>query len=119
MLALVYFVKYFKHYLLGREFILITDHGSLVWLHKFREPDGQVARWLQKLGPYVFQIVHRPGKRHGKADALSRIDNEMCKQCKRDTHVNWSEEKFTHIVELRKLYENRDDYKHDRKVLDI
>lgn len=119
MLALVYFVKYFKHYLFGREFILITDHGSLVWLHKFREPDGQVARWLQQLGPYVFQIVHRPGKRHGKADTLSRIDNEMCKQCKRDTHVNWSEEKFTHIVELRKLYENRDDYKHDRKVLDI
>ena len=39
MLALVYFIKHFKHYLLGREFILRTDHGSLVWLHRFKEPD--------------------------------------------------------------------------------
>lgn len=30
MLALVYFVKHFKQYLLGREFLLRTDHGSLV-----------------------------------------------------------------------------------------
>lgn len=36
MLALVYFVKHFKQYLLGRQFLLRTDHGSLVWLHKFK-----------------------------------------------------------------------------------
>lgn len=70
MLALVYFVKHFKQYLLGREFLPRTDHGSLVWLHKFKEPDGQIARWIQQLGPYNFQIEHRPGKRHGNADAL-------------------------------------------------
>lgn len=64
--------------------------------------------------------MHRPGKRHGNADALSKIsDKELCKQGKRDTHVNWTEEKFTHIDELRKMYENRDDYKHDRECLDI
>lgn len=28
-LALVYFMKHFKQYLLGREFLLRTDHGSL------------------------------------------------------------------------------------------
>ena len=39
MLAVVYFVKHFKHYLLGREFTLRTDHGSLVWLHRFKEPE--------------------------------------------------------------------------------
>lgn len=30
MLALVYFVKHFQQYLLGSEFLLRTDHGSLV-----------------------------------------------------------------------------------------
>lgn len=70
MLALVYFVKHFKQYLLGREFLLRIDHGSLVSLHKFKEPDGQIARWIQQLGPYNFRIEHRPGKRHGNADAL-------------------------------------------------
>lgn len=40
MLAEVYFTKYFKHYLLGRRFLLRKDHGSLRWLHNFKEPDG-------------------------------------------------------------------------------
>ena len=29
MLAVVFFTKYYKHYLLGRHFILRTNHGSL------------------------------------------------------------------------------------------
>lgn len=61
MLALVYFVKNFKQYLLGRKFLLRTDHGSLVWLHKFKESDGQIARWIQQLGPYNFRIDIDPG----------------------------------------------------------
>jgi hypothetical protein len=44
MLAVVYFTKYFKHYLLGRVFKLRTGHGSLTWLNNFREPDGQIHR---------------------------------------------------------------------------
>ena len=85
LLALVYFVKYFKHYLLGRHFTLRTDHGSLTWLYKFKDPDGQIMRWIQQLSCYDFKIIHRPGSKHGNADALSRIvvDNqEFCKQCK-------------------------------------
>lgn len=38
----------------------------------------------------------------------------MCKQDKSNTIVNWTEEKFTHIDELRNMYENRDDYRHNR-----
>ena len=85
LLAVVYFVKYYKHYLLGRTFILRTDHGSLTWLYRFREPDGQISRWIQQLSAYDFTIVHRPGKKHGNADALSRVkveDEDYCVQCK-------------------------------------
>lgn len=64
MQALVFFIKHFKQYLLGREFTLRTDHGSLVWLHKFKDPDGQIARWLQQLAAFMFNIQHRPGKCH-------------------------------------------------------
>lgn len=73
MLAVVCFMKYFKHYLLGKKIILRTDHGSLTWLHRFKEPDGQICRWLQQIRPFNFKIVHRPGKRHSNADGLSRI----------------------------------------------
>nr|CAH8870258.1 unnamed protein product [Trichobilharzia regenti] len=72
MLALVNFVKHFRAYLLGRHFIVRTDHKALSWLHNFKEAEGQIARWQEHLQEYDFECMHRPGKNHGNADALSR-----------------------------------------------
>ena len=72
LLALVYFVKYFKHYLYGRKFTARTDHNSLRWLLNFKNPEGQVARWLEILSTFSMEVEHRPGKLHGNADGLSR-----------------------------------------------
>ena len=71
LLAVVVFLNHFRQYLLGRKFILRTDHGSLLWLHNFKEPEGQLARWLVKLEEFQFEVVHRKGKAHCNADALS------------------------------------------------
>ena len=46
----------------------------------FKDPQGQVARWLETLSVYDFTIQHRPGNVHKNADALSRVP---CKQCGR------------------------------------
>ena len=73
LLAMVTFTKFFKHYLLGKEFILRTDHGSLRWLHNFQGLEGQLARWVEQLASFNYKIVHRPGKQHVNADALSRL----------------------------------------------
>ena len=84
MLAVVFFTKNYKHYLLGRHFILRTDHGSLRWLHCFKEQEGQVHRWLEQLSQFDFEIIHRPGAKHGNADAMSRLvrgDEVICRQC--------------------------------------
>lgn len=48
-----------------------TDHSSLRWLTQMKEPGGQLARWLEKPVEYDFEIVHRPGRLHTNADALS------------------------------------------------
>ena len=72
MLALVTYVDHFRYYLLGRRFCVRTDHHSLTWLMSFKEPQGQVVRWLERLQEYDFEIQHRPGKVHSNADALSR-----------------------------------------------
>ena len=72
MLAFVYFLKHFRHYLYGRRFVARTDHAALKWLHNFKEPEGQIARWLEQLGEYDFTLKHRPGVKHGNADAMSR-----------------------------------------------
>ena len=73
LLALVYFLRYFRAYLLGRPFHARTDHAALQWLQQFKEPEGQVARWLEQIQEFDFQTLHRPGKLHTNADALSRI----------------------------------------------
>ena len=37
-------------YLLGRSFTLGTNHNSVRWLTGMKEPEGQLARCLEKLG---------------------------------------------------------------------
>ncbi|XP_018648667.1 KRAB-A domain-containing protein [Schistosoma mansoni] len=73
MLALVKFLQHFRHYLLGKPFRVRTDHRALQWLRSFREPEGQVARWQERLQEFDFTCEYRPGSRHTNADALSRI----------------------------------------------
>jgi len=38
LLAVVYFLRYFKQYLLGRSFIVRTDHAALTWLSRMPDP---------------------------------------------------------------------------------
>lgn len=38
---------------------------------------GQVARWIDQLAEYDFEIVHRPGKQHANADAVSRYPHKI------------------------------------------
>ncbi|GBM18137.1 Retrovirus-related Pol polyprotein from transposon 297 [Araneus ventricosus] len=89
LLAIVKSIEYFHHYLYRRKFLLRTDHASLRWLLNFREPEGQNARWIQRLQEYDFEIQHRKGTSHRNADALSR---RPCKEsCK---HYKNAEKKF-------------------------
>ena len=92
LLAVVTYIKYFRHYLYGNKFLLRTDHGSLRWIFNFKAPEGQLARWLEVLGIYDFDIQHRPGRLHGNADAMSRPPMAPCKQCHRESHdETWPE----------------------------
>lgn len=74
MLALVCAVHQFRPYLYGKEFQIRTDHNCLKWLLSFKEPEGQVARWLEALAEFInnYKVIHRPGKLHSNVDALSR-----------------------------------------------
>jgi len=43
LLAVVYYSKAFRQYLLGRQFLIRTDHSALQWLRTTPEPMGQQA----------------------------------------------------------------------------
>ena len=72
LLAIVDSLKSFHHYLYGCNFKVRTDHISLRWLMSFKNLEEQLARWLERIQQYTFEIVHRSGKSHGNADGLSR-----------------------------------------------
>ncbi|CAC5393395.1 unnamed protein product [Mytilus coruscus] len=105
LLAIVLAVKHFHHYLYGVKFTVRTDHGALNWLKNFKNPEGQLARWLEILGTYTFIIKHRAGLKHGNADGLSRRPCVNCKQCDtRDVTENFDLEKVIRKPKYRNFH---------------
>jgi hypothetical protein len=51
---------------------LITDHTNLEYFMSKRLLNRRQARWGQFLSRFDYEIVYRPGKSNGKADALTR-----------------------------------------------
>ena len=82
LLAVVSYLKYFRHYLLGAKphVRVRTDHAAIVWLRRIPEPVGQQARWLETMEEFDFVVEHRSGRQHGNADAMSRdpCHNRRC-----------------------------------------
>ncbi|XP_076012965.1 green-sensitive opsin-like [Genypterus blacodes] len=85
LLAVVLGQRHIRPYLYGQRFLLRTDHASIGWLLNFKEPEGQLNRWLETLQDYDFGICHRAGRLHVNADALSRwpCEGEECRYCQR------------------------------------
>ena len=73
--AIIFAVKHFRVYLLGKKFRVITDNNALRWLHSL-EPKGRIARWVMDLQEFEFDIQHRPGSCNQNADALSRLNHD-------------------------------------------
>ena len=52
-----------------------TDHNSIVWLTRFKNMQGQLARWLEELSQYDFHVIHCRGSEHINADQLLLIED--------------------------------------------
>ena len=82
LLGVVWACRALKPYLLSQKFLLRTDHGSLRWLMNFKNPTGQIARWISLLAEFDFSIEHRIGRKHNNADGLSRqTENSPASVC--------------------------------------
>jgi hypothetical protein len=75
-LSVVHFITYWRKYLHGKPFTVVTDHSALVQLlgtlAKAKDLDGRLARWQLKLQRYQFTTVYREGRLHSNVDALTR-----------------------------------------------
>lgn len=63
-----------EHYLLGRQFVVRTDHASLKYLWDQRICTTAQQKWLAKLVGYDFTIEYKPGRENRAANSLSRVN---------------------------------------------
>ena len=68
---MVFGLKQYLQYLLGRHFLIRSDHAALTYLRSATELIGQPARWLDFIEKFDFELRHRAGTVHSNADALS------------------------------------------------
>lgn len=73
MLAVVWSVKRLRQYLLGRKFIIQSDHQALKYLISVKDPSSRLLKWRLRLEGYEYQIEYKKGCENQAADALSRI----------------------------------------------
>ena len=72
LLAVIFFLQYYKYYLLHRPFILLTDNRALTWIRSLESPTGMILRWLEILASFDFTVKQRKGTLHGNSDSLPR-----------------------------------------------
>ena len=79
LLAVIWSLKKFRHYILGSRFLLQTDHIALASIRNTKEVySGRLARWVLSLQEYEpFDIEYRRGITNSNADALSRLPVEQ------------------------------------------
>jgi hypothetical protein len=81
LLAIVDALQAFETKLLGIKFTIITDHKALVYLMTKPLATGRLARWIEHMQMFEFEILHTPGETNQLADALSRLyENEDIKE---------------------------------------
>nr|XP_016511184.1 PREDICTED: uncharacterized protein LOC107828403 [Nicotiana tabacum] len=70
--AIVFALKFWRHYLYGEKCHIFTNHKRLKYLGTQKELNLRQRRWLELIKVYDCMIDYYPGKANVVADALSR-----------------------------------------------
>ena len=73
--GIVFGLEKFRYFLIGRQFIIKTDHKPLTYIDKTNIKNAKVERWYQLMAQYNFVCQYIPGAENQLADLLSRPDD--------------------------------------------
>jgi hypothetical protein len=72
MLVIIRALYEWRHYIIGKEFDIWSDHKNLSWFMTKQNLNRRQARWAAKLAEFDFFLHYQKGKTMGQADGLSR-----------------------------------------------
>jgi hypothetical protein len=87
--AVVHALKIWRHYLMGAQCNIYTDHKSLKYIFTQDDLNMRQRRWLELIKDYDLEVHYHPDKANVVADALSRkaqcncltIDSKVAALC--------------------------------------
>ena len=105
LVAVVFALKMWRHYLYGNRCELYTNHKSLKYIFTQKELNRRQRRWLELIKDYDLSVNYHPGKANVVADALSR--KTSCNHVKMPTYDKHMipEQKMMGIEFIHKLVE--------------
>ena len=84
LLGVDWSTEYFKNYLYGKQFKVITYHRALLSIMKKHRSNksynSRLTRWVDRLLPFQFDIEHLPGAKMGLVDYISRNPSKKAKK---------------------------------------
>jgi hypothetical protein len=72
LVAVLFALRIWRHYLYGSRTQIFTDHKSLKYLMSQRELNMRQRRWIELIKDYDCTLEYHPGKANMVVDALSR-----------------------------------------------
>ena len=72
LVAVVFTLKLWQHYLYSESLEVFSDHKSLKYIFTQRDLNVKQRRWMKTLEDFDFSLQYHPGKVNVVADSLSR-----------------------------------------------
>ncbi len=73
VLGILSVFKKLRYYLVGKQFVLLTDVKAINYLKDNASTSAKLTRWLILMSEYEYKVGHVPGKQFVVPDYLSRF----------------------------------------------